>query len=429
MKEVNNIDQLFKSALESYSEAPSSNVWKGINRKLSWNEFASFNFTNFSQNIYQITIAGIAATGIIAFTTFSILNTSAPSAPDNNISENLVPETKLPDNIIEDNVYHAQPKEFSVLKDATPLVGPKKNQEQTISVINTVSASQPEEIINTRTLEVIPLMNVKSASLYALGSAISGVEIDFSKHRDSVQNRINRGNEDLLLPWRFGFSAGYSFEHMQLPKPAQSFEYNYNTFDLNARIEKGKFNLQIGLQHARHFDQNSSLVTYKTYDSVGYYYDVHYYIPDPNEPQNVILVTSTVTRFDSVPKTFTSYSNSSYDYLTIPIIAGFRVWENQHFYCEVAAGPSVQILLNSIEPGNPVFQTFKSTSNNYSQAFERNKLLFQMNTSIRLGYQVNQNLRIEAEPVFRYAFTDLYKEISIPRPYSYGLRAGMVFLF
>ncbi|MDO9511308.1 MAG: hypothetical protein Q7J34_06095 [Bacteroidales bacterium] len=425
MKEEKHIDELFKSALDGFSEAPSAAVWKSVSRKLSWNEFTSFNFTNFGSNLYQLTTVGIAAFSVVGYTTYTVLQPSVvpvSEKPEVVISN---PEKNVEPDISQEKTYVAKAEEFTTPK-------PKINSEDlNVKVEETVPAFIPEtaELNLIRTNDIYSTIPSRTANLQAEKASIFMGISGLNYWQDTLRDQLSRINETVELPWRFGFYAGYSYEQMHLPKPSEAYEFNYNTFDLYGRIEKGRFNLQLGIQYSRQFDQNSNLLTYKSYDSVGYYYDVHYYIPDPNQPQNVILVTSTITRFDSVPKNFTVFSNYSYDYLNIPIIAGIRLWENPKFYCEIAAGPSVQLLLSSKEPSVPVYQTFKSSSATYPQTFVRNKLLFQMNTSMRLGYTIDSHMRIELEPVFRYAFTDLYKDVSLPRPYSYGLKAGFVYIF
>ena len=57
--EFRNLDDMFRQGLENLRPEPSKDLWKGINRKLWWDEISHFTFTNLSKALWIGGIAGM----------------------------------------------------------------------------------------------------------------------------------------------------------------------------------------------------------------------------------------------------------------------------------------------------------------------------------------------------------------------------------
>jgi len=140
--ERHEIDDLFRDALNDYSESPSGDLWKKLNRRLNWKEIVNFitfkkvrgadhvvirSLPVYRQQWFRISVAAAIAL-LLLFTSLIIVNRSVNNAggssemADHNGAK--PPLYKNPAGI--DNYYHAQNR--NIIASDTPFPG-KENEK------------------------------------------------------------------------------------------------------------------------------------------------------------------------------------------------------------------------------------------------------------------------------------------------------------
>jgi len=431
----NHIDELFKKSLEGFAPEPSPQVWKGISRQLSWKEFVRFDFTNFSANFFQVAAAGIAAVAIVGVAVTQLwiggpgehpilpakpetVESLPPVSPDDSATYQVITSLDVQPAVIEaiqSGAMEAPLAETNLAINRVPEV-----TEEGITVEQPDLAVRQEDLIHKTPAR--PAVHLPQA----IGELYS-----FETDHDMLSSKVSMGPADDQMPkvrdYRFALSTGYWIEKMTLGVEDARTSYLHNSADLLFRFEKPDFYIQAGLGYTRVFDRNYYNVAYKTYDSVNFYYNVHYYVPDPNNPSSVILITSRETLFDSVLHTRTDYTTGKYDFLQIPVSAGYKFFRQNGFSLSLFGGAVLQFNVRKDEPLPAYVDYFKKSMNVEPVVVTRNEFNWMLYGGMKVQWLWKERWAVEFEPAYRRYMTPLSGGSN--NPYSIGLRAGLSYYF
>ncbi len=397
---LEHIDDIFRDNLSNVQIEPAASVWSGISSKLSWNEFTSFNFTNFSSNIYLMASTGI--TGIAAAIVSATLLLSPASRPE--IPENMPSKQEC----------------FIEMKENKPAFESRKAAEPFIKYTETEThyAKPAENNAPQRQL-------FEGEPIHALKPELFKNSFETFSLRLKTPEKINAlglpGNNDLTNTQGYSFrlfddyqkTSKYSFlinsgpEFIDVPVDEQ---LNIRQLNLNAmaRYELGGgMYLQGGLGASVMEDQTPYTLDYKSLDSVGFYYDVHYYVPDPSNPDSVILITTIETIYDSVTHNTIAYADNRYTYFRIPLSFGYDVFSYRNFGLSLRAGGEYAVIISRKEaPADiPSDVRLLYIERRIEEKLESN---FRMLFGLTLEYHLSDKLALQLNPTYRYYFRSVY---------------------
>ncbi len=410
-EEFDHIDNLFRDNLSHVQVPPSASVWSGISSKLSWNEFTSLNFSNFSSNIYLMGSSAAAGLTSIVIAASVIIgmqeNREQPVDPAliNPIPSKQIAIEKEPINTINDRTFVVQMDEAPVSPKASPVAKPleeklienkivqvEEEKPETDFEINLVS----EEVVQER-FGVPAFMKSKYPQGYMSNGLMSQMPAawDFRLYDDySKPSNIS-----------FGLKSGPEFIDVNSSQNTNISQINAGFF---ARYEfDGGMYLQAGAGISLMEDETPFVLDYKSLDSVGFYYDVHYYVPDPTNPDSVILITTIETIYDSVTHNEIAYTNNRYTYLRLPLMIGYEIVKYKNFGLNMQAGGEFALILNRTEPMAYIPSDVRLL--NYERAIEEKlESNLRMILGLSLEYQLSDKLALQVEPTFKYYFRSVY---------------------
>lgn len=426
--EPNKIDDLFRESLKGYEPEPSRKVWRGIGIMLALGEFLRFSFTNFSQNIFQLLVAGGAATAVVvgAVTIFT------PDKPKESTHSVVNKPTTEIQNKIADTYMQPQTGESAANHEPDQGVAnfqqitAKQQQNQAVLpepiaiAMETPTAPIRTTINSIRTIEI---------SGFQLGYGAPSNSKNMADYGPFLRNQLSKYQETYVPKTSFSITAGYGVDQLTIAKANESVNFLYNTADLGLRIQKGRVYLQTGLSASYQFDNGLYSVTSKSYDSVGFYYNVHYYVPDPSHPESVILVTSKVTLYDTITHHATVQTTNKYLNIQIPLIVGYKVATFKRFSLYAFGGPLIQFTANKKEPALTYIASDLYPSQIANQSPTRLDTYWQLMGGLRASVILTKRFSIEVEPSYKWYFTNMYKDANFNNPYSIGVKAGLTFSF
>lgn len=426
--EPNKIDDLFRESLKGYEPEPSRKVWRGIGIMLALGEFLRFSFTNFSQNIFQLLVAGGAATAVVvgAVTIFT------PDKPKESTHSVVNKPTTEIQNKITDTYMQPQTGESAANHEPDQGVA---NFQQTTAKQQQNQAVLPEPIAIAMETPTAP-SRTSINSIQAI--EISGFHLGYGAPSNSknmadygpfLRNQLTKYQETYVPKTSFSITAGYGVDQLTIAKANESVNFLYNTADLGFRVQKGRVYLQTGLSASYQFDNGLYSVTSKSYDSVGFYYNVHYYVPDPSHPESVILVTSKVTLYDTITHHATVQTTNKYLNIQIPLIVGYKVANFKRFSFYAFGGPLIQFTANKKEPALTYIASDLYPAQIANQSPTRIDTYWQLMGGLRASVILTKRFSLEVEPSYKWYFTNLYKDANFNNPFSIGVRAGLTFSF
>lgn len=426
--EPNKIDDLFRESLKGYEPEPSRRVWRGIGLMLALGEFMRFSFTNFSQNIFQLLVAGGAATAVVVGAV-SIFTPEKPKeikpATVNKPAietQNQAPATNKQQASIESAEKQDHDKRIANFQNLT------SNQQQTQTVISEPIMVEMELPAAPTRTSINSILSI-GASRLPLGFAALSSTKNMADYGPFLRNQLSKYQETYVPKTTFSFTAGYGIDQLTIAKANESVNFLYNTADLGFRIQKGRMYLQTGLSASYQFDNGLYSVSSKSYDSVGFYYNVHYYVPDPSHPESVILVTSKVTLYDTITHHATVQTTNKYLNIQIPLLVGYKVADYKRFAIYAFGGPIIQFTANKNEPALTYIASDLYPSQITNQSPLRLDTYWQLTGGLRASVILTKRLSLEFEPSYKWYFTNLYKDAKYSNPFSVGLRAGVSISF
>ncbi|OFY11814.1 MAG: hypothetical protein A2X11_03575 [Bacteroidetes bacterium GWE2_42_24] len=193
------------------------------------------------------------------------------------------------------------------------------------------------------------------------------------------------------------------------------FHYHDFTIRTGAGLAFAKGTSAIGVKY------NSFKGSYQHLDSLDFYYD--------NETGQVVGIYHLSERnvYDSVSQNVINEIDKRYTYLQIPLLFGYRFFEQNRFGISVNAGPTLSILLSTKETSNydPGRNLIINTT---TLSPDRIKTNWQFSAGLGFSYHLTPKLYIEMEPRVKYYFNSVYEKASATRkPWSFELRSGLLY--
>lgn len=413
----NIFDESIKNVLQDMAAEPSARVWKGISRKLAWKEFVRFDFSNFTSNIYQIAAVGIAGLSLSALLVTTVIKPWADK-----------PE-KLPAPVQETLVQPTLPEEESQTTSADATLPTPISQQPGRHTVSVTPAVNPPVLVEESAKPTF--YQRQQSTIQRLGSRKAFLAIDYKASivPGDTGARIIFLPKAEKGPWQLNLGIGWSWNRMHIATTPEAFDYNFSTLGLSFMAQKGNFRTGVGIGYHRLFDRLPYQINYKTFDSTGFVYNVHYYMPDPAHPEMVILVTSKETLYDSVNHTVTSYTTGSYDYLTVPVSIGYRVVAYKNLSITADGSLSMSWLLHSNEPTPALFNPLKSSLALEADLPRRKNFLLDLQAGLSLEYTLFGKINLTAGPAVRWWLQPLSDAPGADKPSAWGLKAGLRYKF
>ena len=411
-------EELIKNALHDMAPEPSPKVWKGISRSMAWKEFVRFDFINFTTNIYQIAAACLVGVSLPAIIfTISIQPTDRELTKQVHPPYDLSPQT--PASIIKkapiDNFQKDQ--QATPVNSPAPLVHPADAPheiESTYTLAKPPSTSLEKEIASFR-------LEPQNAYIEA-NDKVSIIPLNETSKPAAIQNEAKTS-------WRWAMEAIWSWNHMKIKYTPDKYNYDFNTLGITLYIQKNHLKIGAGMAYQRLFDRLLYKVNYNTYDSTGFIYNVHYYMPDPANPGTVILITSKETLYDSIKHTINTYTTGTYDYLNLPLSVGYQIITFKHLSVFFEGTATFQFLLKKNEPTPASYNSLKSSLVMEATLPQRKSFMIDLGPGISLEYRILNKVNISATPSLRWWPQSLSDNEQATQPTAWGVKFGFKYNF
>jgi hypothetical protein len=438
------IDELFRQGLGNLQPEPSNDLWKGINRKLWWDEISHFTFTNLSK---LLMIGGIAIV-MTAITALMVVVVPEKSNPDDSSGSLLATQAAASNGLMisvssvsNKNVSKADP---SILPASSNQIeeqaAPASSSAHHISLATILAAEEPaspslthevpgvsnspeETVRQERTSDLLTTMHSLNYEDYQ-------VTIQGNDASQFIPFPIHNLNGKSPIPSFFSADLKVmpevTMNQTSSSNPAMSFSSG-----LGFNYHFGRFSVGTGIGLDYEATDAAYTINYISKDSVGYYTQVVSYAINQQNPSEITFVTQKVTVYDSISHIADDRTRNRYTYLQIPILAGFRLLETTRLGLTVYAGPMVSFLVGKKEAEpfiNYPNARIIRIDNNIPFRVETN---WQIWTGLRLDYKISKEFSFFAEPYYKYYFKPMVegKEVPSANPWSVGLGVGLQYNF
>lgn len=226
-------------------------------------------------------------------------------------------------------------------------------------------------------------------------------------------------------------SLGFSFtpEYIFYNEESKEVKNSYY-LDLLLQYQRGSFLIRTGLGAGRSEDNGDYTIRFDTYDSIGYYYKVSSFTVVPGYPDSIIFNTVVENVYDSISHTEQQRPENFYTYLQIPLSIGYTLSEFRRWSFTLTGGPVVSFLVSSNEKQVTFYDPGASNIIIEDQTPARVKTSWQFMLNLGIHYMVTDRTSLMLEPTYRQYLKTIYTDNNQSRPpYSFGLRAGLLFTF
>lgn len=408
-----NIDLLFRDKLESFDPTPSPTVWKGVERGLSWHELIKFNFTNYAHNVYLMAGSAAAVVLVTVASYFVWINQDNPN------KEPITPT------IAQTAVSEPDNKPTTSHQFVAERTTPSTHEPTFLHARNTRPSAPIHKENNLReTVQPIGMMSLLKPRLLTMGDTakkdfwtrtwekIAGMD-GFYKHPGKFSLGVATGYDRLTQP--------IDNEHKSI--------FNSNFNQIRFRYENYGFQVETGLALNQYEDKGLYDATYRDWDTIYSYVRVDYFIPDPTNPDSVVLITETVYVFDSLTKTATLSGTNRFTYLTIPVQVGYKIAELGRFGVTAWVGGAISFE-SQRKIGAPVIPSGIKTRVSYHDVTpERRSQWFMYTAGLRFDIMLNRRIQLEIEPYYKAYQNQLYVKGNLSLPHSFGINGGLSIKF
>ena len=444
--EFRNLDDMFRQGLENLRPEPSKDLWKGINRKLWWDEISHFTFTNLSKALW---IGGIA--GMMMIVT-ALMVVVVPQTKSSDINAFTIINDPLSFNsnaLYSPDSYSSDQAVETTLTGSDPAMTDKQSSNHNLLNTDILPSTDPDRELltsNNASDDVITPSGgyYPSADNLSLSSEMEGISSmtsiptpDFlSGNQDANYLSIN---PDMILnipkvkpiiPKFFSLDFGVTPAVTVNGNTTSTTETNFSS-DLGISYHIGRFSLRTGVGLSYAADDGIYRIEYKSKDSVGFYNMVTAVAVNQQDPKEIIYYTHRIVVYDSIEHIADDQTRYRYTYLQIPLLAGFRVYESERLGLTLQAGPMVSFLVREKE-AQPVIDYPNATiiriDNNTPARVKTN---WQIWLGLRMDYKISKNFSFFAEPVYKYYFKPVIEQETTPvrNPYSLGIGIGIEYNF
>jgi hypothetical protein len=438
------MDDLFRSGLNDYQPEPSQDLWKGISRKLWWDELSHFMFTNLSSVLW---IGGFA--GLALIVSIIVIASIPQSAVTNGI---FVQNLTGPANYLTPELQSA----FSGTAQTNAVFTRNSKEEPQISETpsqskNSVATRQTTPSSKPVLLEEHPYTPEPSLIETYNGTTIAQNARN-SNFTDLLQPLASIGSPTVSLPDTLRIVTPTAVYNIPKTKPinpsffslyagASPAYINYSGGEpssettlfgnVGVAYHRGWFSIRSGIGIGYVFSDGNYNIGYRSRDSVGYYNLVVGYAISQANPKEIVYITQRMIVYDSVDHQAQDQTSNRYPYVSVPLLLGFRVFETTRFGLTIETGPMVSFLIGGKEP-QPVlnFENARITSVNETTP-ERNKTTWQLHAGVRFDYQFSKKFSLFAEPYYQYYFhrVSARTENTPENSYALGIGLGLQYYF
>ncbi len=436
MKKYKNIDDLFKSEVSGMTLNPPEEVWDGLASSIPAGPTTGRRRLFYGLSVVLLLLLAGGSYWIYESTEQSIVIENYDQIDS---SEEILTYSGL-DEIAEESAEESDETEKS---NTIVSVDPKKTD------LMTVMASESEESNTEPTATTIEEINVIENEAIK----IHGYSNDVTRNKLEISSMNSRSIYQLALDFTYSIppkndplevqaymkkrrefhlytGLGASAAMMYYPDAKDQFTY---AFDWAVGHKMKRFYIETGLEYQFVNEEANYRIDFKSLDSIGYYHKVISFEVDPEATQELIYNTKEVTVFDSVTHYTHATPTFEHEYLNIPLRIGFVFWERKPFRATVESGVIFSMLMKSaITNDYPLDPSQGELIGITRLTPERVSNNWQWMASVRMDYSITQSVSIMGQLSFRQYLNGIYKteaELGVVKPYTMGLRFGIVYDF
>lgn len=429
MKEYNNIDELFKDNVSDFTIEPEANTFNNIMSKTQ------------TKKSYYREILSLLAILLLSGSIYLYFNyTSNNNIPITELStnnkninlENQKPiiseyknETKSDNSASSKTQIEEVPAKYNVEENIKPIT--PSITEKTVEVINhtTIEKSHPETNTNT----IISFKN----DYQTLGMLNSKYDNNISK----FEARLLTSNGEIIeiddyveKKRKFHIYTGVSASIGIMYYTDTPDQLTWSS-DLNIGYTIKDFYIESGIGYQQVKQNGDYRIEYETNDSVGYYQQVLSFEVNPTNPEEIIYNTKTKTVYDSVGHYTHQSPIYQYDYINIPLVLGYKFFKKEKLTLSCETGIIYSILVSTKIPTVTHSNTESRLVDIINYTPNRVKNNLRLHLALRANYRINKGMSISLQPEFSSYLNSIYDKASNnkQRPYSVGIRAGLLFNF
>lgn len=448
-------DQFLRETMSGHRVEPKPGIWKDISRKLLWQEFLRFNFTNLSPKIwitatigFLVVVSGIyvgfqatspdetTSSPLVKYTQGSATAASPVVEPTAGLLVNsgqyrnkqttVTPEA--------DNPGTAGLHETKVTAPQNRLIAQAANFKKTQGVRLAEEDDQGIEAFNAKSLSNftepqpesaadIPLLVPIEAALLPVPTGYDTI-ITISIPAGVLKVRKTKPESTQF----FSINLGLMPELAVYSEPAAHSNVNY-WVHAGITYHISRFSVTSGVGMGYVYDEGKYNVEYISKDSVGYYNNVTSYTIGSNN--EIIYNTQTVSVYDSLYHIDNPYVKNRYSYLQVPLLLGYRLFVSNKVSLTFQAGPAVSVLLRSQSPEPDHVYSNGRVISVENQTPSRVQTSWQIWTDLYFEMRLNKKLSLYLDPSFKYYMNPVatQENVKFKAPWAIGLGVGLQFNF
>ncbi len=425
MKKYNNIDDLFKEELSSYSNNSGKDLWPDIEKSMFGRKKPILLLILVASALFLLLIGYYYFDGFKPSEKLEIYDTATNTENSISIRKDNTIKTTLYSETVNETKDDKSNKKYGSIIDT--LIN--KNDENN-EIINKVKSDE----FGSNIL-VLRQKNISNALVRYNQNRINGRRSKFAIN--SYDNGIDSRDNQLRITELYEKNTiikAYSYLSSSIGR--MYFKNSADTYtwsvDMGIGYRYNKFYFETGIEYQTVRQQGDFRIEYATRDSVGYYNEVISFELNPNSPGQIHYNTKITTVYDSIKHITLTSPEYTYKYLNIPVIVGFKFYDNERFNLSVQSG-LVFSLLNEIISPTP---TFNNPDANLIEIVnrtpERTKISYRLHLGIRANTKIYRGISLYIQPEFSTWLNSVYKvtgSIKQELPYSTGIRAGLYYNF
>jgi hypothetical protein len=429
MKKYNNIDDLFREEISGFTVKPSEALLKDIEAARLAEKRSG------RKAIYLWILAALLLllAGVSGWFFFGEQADETTMQPEQMVEEIIIEqETTSPNTVKEE-------------PESSPLENTTYSKNESITKETTTNEKVINEIVIKETNTNQYLVNERSdqsTTTKPSNTKPENIDIEQLQYRslyeiarmepEPIDPRTVAGMQEYLKKRsniHFYTGAGAMVAMVYYPSTTDQFTWSA---DVALGLKLHDFYIESGVGYQKMQERGIYQIDFKTRDSIGYYNEVVSFEIDPQNPDEITYKTKKTTVYDSINHYEHKTPLFTYSYLNIPLKAGYRFYQKDHFSVAAEAGVIFSKMLSKHIPepiiNDPDYELIAITN----QTPERVDVNFQWQVSLRLNYRFAKTISVAVQPVFTKYINSIYDtDAGYPnvKPYSMGLRFGIYFDF
>ncbi len=451
----NSFEHKIQKKFEGYAPQPPAHVWNNIQDELSGKKSTRHLVALFYEHKSMIisVAAGIAATAILLLYIFNF----SDRAGQNNMKPEGVPITEDSSNRNKAD----QPNSAKQADDSTkPSLGerkapgsinidttPEKPSDSDDKISNdSLNNTQDDDATHPggMPLDIDTYIREKNADVIAQLSPYQKSRISLSQQAETLSRyqsekfdyqpqkstlAFNPEVRSAHGSWSFGLYA--TPELLMSRSPIMESHSNYSA-DAAIMYSFDKFFVQSGVSYLSGNNNQNINVDYLKYNYLGSYEDVYEVTFDSLADGSVKpnYHTKTVELYDTLHKRSTTRFENEYRYLNFPVLIGYKNNVNNNLTFSLKGGPIISFILR--DNRKIMFNQPNTDITGMNAPDPMVKTNWQALISAGLEYHITHSVHLAVEPRMKYYFNPVYNidgELNRKKPYSLGVRTGLVFDF